>query len=120
MEISAKKKDSPTVITVNYEFPENLKDLAAKFGDAVVYGKAMDSLVIDVQAMVRRHMTDSVDAKGVVTSKAKTQDEIQALVKAWVPGVGAVRRSPVEKVGTLIAQMSPEEKKALLAQLKAA
>ena len=118
MQIKAKLKDSPTVVTVDYNFPADLKGLTEKFGADVVYGKAMDSLVIDVQALVRRHMKGSVDAKGVVKTKPKTQAEIQDIVKAWIPGVGAVRKSPAEKVGTLIAQMSPEEKKALLAQLK--
>ena len=119
MEIKAKRKDDAKVITVNYNFPGTVEELIAKFGKEVVYGKAMDSLVIDVQALVRRHMQDTLDKDGKVTQKAKTQEEIQKLVSAWIPGVGAVRRSPAEKIGSLIGQMTPEEKKALLEQLKA-
>ena len=120
MEIKARLKDQKEAVTVTYNFPDTLKGLTDKFGEAVIYGKAMDSLTIDVQALVRRHLVDRKDKDGKVVSKAKTQAEIQALVSAWIPGVGAVRRSPAEKVGTLIAQMSPEEKAALLKQLKSA
>ena len=118
MEIKAKLKDSPDIILVNYNFPATLEDAVKKFGADVVFSKAMDSLVIDVQAIVRRHMKAPTDKDGKVTGKGKTQAEIQAIVSAWIPGVGAIRRSPVEKIGTLIEQMSPEEKKALLAKLK--
>lgn len=120
MEIKAKLKDAKDHVTVQYHFPEDLKSLTEKFGADVVFSKAMDSLVIDVQALVRRHLVAKVDKDGKVISKPKTQAEIQALVSAWVPGIGAVRKTPVEKIGTLIAQMSPEEKANLLKQLKAA
>lgn len=119
MEIQAKLKDKPdTVFKVNYNFPEDLDGLEKKFGADVVYSKAMDSLVIDVQALVRRHMRGSEpDKDGKQKVAPKNEKEIQAIVSAWIPGVGAIRRTPVEKVGSLIAQMTEEEKKALLAQL---
>jgi len=119
MEIKSKLKDDKEHTIVNYNFPSDLKGLTEKFGADVVFGKAMDSLVIDVQALVRRHLKGSTDKDGKVTTKPKTQAEIQEIVKAWIPGVGAVRKSPVEKVGTLIGQMSAEEKAALLKQLQA-
>jgi len=100
-------------VTVNFNIPENLAGLVAAFGESVVYSKAVDSLTIDVQALVRRHL------KGTDKVPPKAHKEIQALVDAYKPGVGAVRKSPVEKVGTLISSMSHEEKAALLKQLKA-
>jgi hypothetical protein len=119
MEISAKLKDAKEATKVNYNFPSDLKGLTEKFGAEVVFAKAMDSLVIDVQALVRRHLVTKTDKDGKVISKPKSAAEIQAIVAAWIPGVGSVRKTPVEKIGSLLSQMTPEEKKALLAQLTA-
>jgi len=113
MEIKAKLKDAAAGVVVTYDLPTDLKSLVAKFGEAVVAGKAVDSLVIDIQAFVRRHL------KGSEKVAPKTQEEIQALVAAYTPGAAAVRKTPVEKVGSLIASMTPEEKAALLKQLRA-
>jgi len=103
-----------TPVTVEFNMPADVAGLVTAFGEGVVYSKAVDSLTIDVQALVRRHL------KGTDKVPPKSHKEIQALVDAYKPGVGAVRKSPVEKVGTLISSMSSEEKAALLKQLKAA
>lgn len=99
-------------VTVDFNMPTDLAGLVAAFGETVVYSKAVDSVTIDVQALVRRH------SKGTDKVPAKAHKEIQALVDAYKPGTAAVRKSPVEKVGSLIAGMSAEEKAALLKQLK--
>lgn len=112
MEVTAKLSGTETGVTVNYDFPDTLEGLVDKFGSEIVYGKAMDSLVIDVQALVRRHL------KGSEKVPPKSAEAIQEIVSEWVPGVGAVRKSPVEKVGALIASMTPEQKAALLASLR--
>lgn len=117
MQISAKLKDDPTVVAVNYDLPETLDKLVEKFGEAVVASNAIDSLVISVQALVRRHMRPILNKDGSVKQKAKTPQEIQAIVSAWRPGIGSVRRSPVEKIGDLVAQMTPEQKAELLKTL---
>ena len=118
MEIKSKLKDKPDeVVTVNYDFPADLDGLTKAFGADVIFSKAMDSLIIDVQALVRRHLRGTVGADGKVKVAPKNQAEIQAIVSAWKPGVGPNRATPVEKVGTLIAKMSDDEKAALLAQL---
>ena len=111
MEIQARLKGGEP-ISVTYDMPETLDSLVERFGAEVIAGKALDSLVIDVQALVRRHLkgTDKVAAKGA--------DEIQAIVSAWLPGVGVVRKSSVEKISTLIASMTAEQKADLLAQLR--
>jgi len=119
MEISARLKDSKEAVKVTYNFPSDLKGLTDKFGADVVYAKAMGSLIIDIQATIRRYLVAKTDKDGKVVSKPKTQAEIQAIISSWVPGVGAVRKTPVEKIGNLLSQMTPEEKKALLAQLSA-
>lgn len=112
MQISAQKKDGSNKVTVEYPIAENLQDLVAQFGEAVVFSNAVDSIVIGVQALVRRH------AVGTEKTPGKSQEEIQALVSAYKPGVGTVRKSPVEKIGNLIGTLTPEQKAALLKQLK--
>lgn len=113
MEITAKLKDSETSATVQYEFGSDLESMVAKFGAEVVFEKAQDALVIDVQSMVRRHL------RGTDKIAPKSADEIQTLVDGWVPGVGVSRKSNVEKAAALITNMTAEQKAALLAQLSA-
>ena len=111
MLISAKVTDGASV-TVDYDIPEHLHGLTEKFGKDIVYGKAVDSLVIDIQALVRRHL------KGSDKVPPKSAEEIQAIVDAYVPGAGAVRKSPVEKAAAALAGLSAEDRAAVLASLK--
>lgn len=111
MLISAKKTGGEAV-TVEYDIPEHLHGLTEKFGKDVVYSKAVDSIVIDVQALVRRHLT------GTDKVPPKSAAEIQAIVDAYVPGAGAVRKSPVEKAAAALANLSPEDRAAVLKSLK--
>lgn len=99
-------------VEVDFNIPADLDGLVAAYGAGVVYGKAVDAITIDVQALIRRHL------KGTDKVPAKSAEEIQKLVSAYKPGVGTVRKSPVDKVSSLISSMTPEEKKALLASLK--
>ncbi len=115
MEISSRLKDWPKEkpsVTVNYDMPENLEGLVAKFGADVVAAKCIDSVVIDIQANVRR----LIKKEG---AEALTQDQIQAKISEYKPSAStAVRRSPAEKVEDLAGKMTPEEKKALIAKLR--
>jgi hypothetical protein len=112
MQISAQKKDGSNKVTVEFPIGANLQELVAQFGEAVVYSNAVDSIVIGVQALVRRH------AAGTEKTPGKSQEEIQKIVSAYKPGVGAARATPVEKLATQVGKMSAEEKKALLKMLK--
>jgi superfamily II DNA/RNA helicase len=98
---------------VNFDMPNTLKELVEKFGEEVIAGKAIDSITIDVQALVRRALQKE-GTKDAVTAEAlqKKVDEFKPSSKT------SVRRSPVEKVSDLVSKMTEEEKKALLAQLK--
>lgn len=116
MKINAKVGNG-TPVTVDYDFPDTLDGLIEKFGHETVYGKAMDSLVIDVQALVRRHLTAKTDKDGKVTTPPKSEEEIQAIVDGWMPGVGRTKTSSVDKAKNLIKGLSPEERAALLASL---
>lgn len=108
MEIKFKTKDHPESRTVNYDFPENLEGLVAKFGEENVYDNALGSYVISLQALARRHIE-------------KTDEEIQELVSAFDPTTRAapVKQSPEERAKSAISKLSPEARAALLAQLQA-
>ena len=109
MEISAKTKDQTAeqAVTVSYEFGANLSDAVQLFGEDVIFNKAIDSLVIDVQAHIRR-----------LIKKGSNPTEIAAVLAGWKPGVSTtVRRSAGEKVQDLITRMTPEERIALLKEL---
>lgn len=105
-QISAKKKDSDKVVTVNYDLPEDLDGLVAKFGAEAVAGAATDAFVISIQSVIRRHFD-------------KSQEEIQDIVSAWMPGQrsAAVKKSPLEKAKDALSKMTAEERAALLAEL---
>lgn len=110
MEVKAKLKDQDAATVVNYNFGDNLEGMRALFGDEVVFNKALDALVIDCQSNVRR-----------LIKKGKSQAEIQAEIDKWKPStVSAVRKSAAEKVQDLVGQLTPDQKKELLAQLKKA
>lgn len=116
MKIASRLKDWPEdkpSVEVEYDIPATMDELTARFGADVVYAKAVDSIVIDVQALVRR----SVKKEG---TDAMTPEQIQAAVTAYKPSASdRVKRSPTEKVQDLTQKMSAEEKKALIEKLKA-
>src|ERR1035437_6829309 len=119
MKISAKSgKLAPLTVDVN--IPAALADKVKLYGEEVVNSAAQDSLVISVQALMRRHMVDKVDKAGKVVAKAKTASEIQAAITAWKPDVrSVVRQSAFEKASTSLDKLTPDERKALLAKLQA-
>ena len=73
-EITAKKKDSEKSVKVSYDMPETLDALVEKFGAEAVAGAATDSFTISIQSVIRRNFD-------------KSQEEIEAAVAAWLPGV---------------------------------
>src|SRR3990167_10754651 len=119
MKISAKTKEKPTPITVEVDIPAGLQEKIKKFGDEVINAAAEDSLIITVQALMRRQMTDVKDKSGKVTRAAMTAAQIQAEVAKWQPSVRSlVRQSAFEKASSSLDKLSPEERKALLSKLQ--
>jgi hypothetical protein len=121
MKISAtvnKGKPEARTCEIEVNIPGDLDGLVALYGKDVAYNAAIDSLVITVQAGMRRAMEDKVSKDGKVTP-GKTQAEIQALYGPnWRPDVRTVvRQSAFEKAQTSIKQLSAEERAALLAEL---
>lgn len=117
MEVTARKtveKDGKKVpgdgVTVNVNIPSGLDAKVELFGADVVDAAAEDSLVITVQALMRRML-----------AKGKTQEEIQTAVDAWKPDVRTlVKQSAFEKASKAIGSLTAEERKALLEKLQAA
>lgn len=108
MEISAKTKGHPEVVTVNYDVPETLADLTAKFGEASVTSAARGAIIIGVQAFMRRHIDKDVG-------------ELQGLVDGYLPDQRqpAVKKTAAEQVSGAIGKLSAEERAELINKLKA-
>jgi hypothetical protein len=117
MQVQAQLKDGGRVVAVDYEFGENLDDAVARFGSEVVFTKFRAAAIIDLQALVRRHIKLPED-------KAMTDEQIQAKVNGWKPAVAVVgqgvkTKPTAESLFAKAATMSAEEKQALLAKLQA-
>jgi len=111
--ISAKngtEETSPSA-TVQYDFGDNLAEAVALFGDDIVFSRFKAASIVDLQALIRRHLDGETP---------KTEAEIQALVTEWRPGVTTRKRKSVkEKAEELFAGLSDSEKNALLESLLA-
>ena len=121
--VSAKLSDNDTVVAVQYNFGANLEEMTELFGEDVVYNKAMDSMVIDLQSKLRRHIRQSLphkNAKGEDQAVTPLPKDLQSLVADWKPAAGGrERKSAAEKVGNLVGKLSAEERAELIAKLKA-
>ncbi len=94
---------STEAVSCDYDFGENVAEMTSKFGEEVIFTRARASLVIDLQAFIRRAIANK-----------KTDAEIQEAVSAWVPGVKAAGKSPAEKLKALLEGKSSEEVTAIL------
>ena len=105
-DITAKKKDSDKAVTVAYDMPDTLAGLLEKFGEDAVASAATDSFVISIQSVIRRNFD-------------KSQEEIEAAVATWQPGVrqAGVKKTPLEKAKSALAGLSAEARAELLAAL---
>ncbi len=101
--ISAKTKDHPEVVTCEFDLPETLPELVARFGEEAVAAAAVDSITISVQALMRRNIS-------------KSQEEIQKAVTEFKPGVRTrgPAKSDLDKALEALNKLSPEDRKALL------
>lgn len=108
MDISFKTKEMEAARSFSYDMPENFDALVAKFGQDAVFAAAKGSFVISLQALGRRHLD-------------KTDEEITALAKDWNPNERSAptKKSAFEKATSALSQLSPEEKKELIARLRA-
>lgn len=111
--VSAKHTASGRVAKVNYDFGDNLEQMVERFGKEVVHSNAKQAIRISLQSRLRSAM-DVAEGE-----KEPSDKDLQANADSWKPGVAsATRKSPVEKAKESVSKLSPEERKALLAELK--
>ncbi len=118
MEVNAKRQGSDHAVTCTYEFGENLKEACELFGDDVVYSKFKAAAVIDLQGVMRRAMFKEEGEGDDKVLVPVDQEDVQKVVDDWKPGVSnRVVRTPKERALAALKGMSPEDIKALLADL---
>lgn len=106
-EVTAKNGQEAKATTVKFAIAENLTELSEQFGEEVVFSHAKRSVVIAMQTTIR-----------TMLEGGKSQDEIQAAITDWKPGLKKPAKSPMEKVRDEIARMSPEDKKRIMKELR--
>ncbi len=104
IDVTAKKDGKEA--TIQYDFGNDLDDAVAKFGKDVVFSNFVQSAKITLQSIVRRYLV--------------TDGDIQGLTTTWKPGMQMQRTSVPARVAIIseFKNMSPEEKKAFLIDLK--
>ena len=107
--IEATEKGSGKKIIVSYNFGTSLADAVEKFGEDVVLSGFRRTSVITAQGIMRR-----------LAKAGKSDAEIQDAITAWKPGVAMERvMDPVATLKARIANMTPEERAKILAELQA-
>lgn len=108
--LSKEKDPDQRTVSIDYNFGSNIDEAVEIFGADVVYQKAIDALVIDCQANIRRRI-----------AKGETDEQIETALASWKPTLGSSgpRKSHAEKVSDMLGKLSAEERAAVLAQLKA-
>lgn len=110
--IKAKTADSDRVVRVNYDFGDSLKDAIARFGEESVFSGFKASAVIDIQALIRRHLKTKQGEKPI------TDEQLQAIVSTWKPrDKTRTKKSASDKVTDLLESVSEEERLAILEKL---
>ena len=103
------KKVPQAPVTVEYDVPAGLDAKVKKFGADVIDAAAEDSIIISIQAFMRR-----------LIGKGKTAAEVAVEVgKYQLSTRNLVLQSPFEKASTSLKSLSPEDRKKLLAELQA-
>lgn len=119
-EVKAKQSGNNHVVTVGYDFGDNLNEAVELFGEDVIFAKFKQAAIVDFQSILRRHMF-TVDGEGDSVTLTAIDSEDVALIEAvadWKPGVSTrVTKSPKEKAMAALKGMSPEEIEQMLAEL---
>ncbi len=107
--ISAKAPKVDKEATVNVDLGNDVQDAINKFGAEVVFSNFKANAVITAQSNIRRYL-----------EKGMGQEEIQAKLSAWKPGVAMDRTvDPKAAIMSKFAGLSAEDKKAILEKLMA-
>lgn len=94
--------------SVQFNLPATLPELVKSYSEAVVYAHAKGSIIISLQALMRR-----------MIEAGKNQADIQKAVNEWKPDVKTVvKQSAFEKATGAIKSLSAEERAKLLKELQ--
>lgn len=102
------KGEEAKVVSVNFEFPASTGDYVAKYGEEQVVSLLHGAVTLKLQALVRQKMDG--------------ENDLQAAVDAWQPGVRGpvVKKSAFERAQSALSGLSPEQLAELAAKIKAA
>lgn len=108
--------DASAPVEVDYNFGEtgDVAGIVKLFGEEIVKAHVVSSFTVALQGFVRSRMKAYLDKNEAVDVKA-----IQKAVSEWKPGLRVPGKSKAEKIKDEFGKMSPEERAALLAALKA-
>ena len=95
-------------VSVQFTLPGTLADMVKQYSDAVVYAHAKGSIIISLQALLRR-----------MIEAGKSKEECQKAASEYKPDVRTVvKQSALEKATGAIKSLSPEERAKLLKELQ--
>ncbi len=103
-------KDDERPIEVGYEFGANLTEFVGLFGEEVAYSYCSRQAIIALQNYVRAQC-----------KAGKTDEEVQAAVAEWKPGmvVERAKKSAKQRALEAVDTMSPEDLSELIKKAKA-
>lgn len=108
-EVTARDGKDGRDATVVVDLGENLDDAVARFGAEVVFSNYLANVKIGVQSGIRRYIKAGIDDAA-----------IQAKFDNYKPGVTMDRVvDPIAAMAAKLSKMTPEEREAAFAQLRA-
>lgn len=104
IEVTATKGEKEATLT--YDFGNNIEEARQMFGDDVVFTNFRQAAKISLQARMR--------------SRLEKDQDVQELATIWKPGIQLERApaDPIAKAKNAFASMTPEQRLALLEELK--
>jgi hypothetical protein len=105
MKVSAKLKDQEAVV-VEVAVPETLAAAVQKYGEAAVYAAVKRAIVSAVQVSLRAGLTKKLQAAEIARNAAAV---------TLGSGTRKPRQTALEKARAILAGLSPEDRKAILA-----
>lgn len=95
-------------VTISYDFGDNLKEAAARFGEDVVFAHWLSSATISLQSRMRAAMAEDVEA-----GRKPDANKVRKALEGYKIGIKAEPKDRVEKARGIVSKMSDEEKKRL-------
>ena len=123
LKIKRPGSDTPSEFTIS--FPDDLSACQQTWDgdsalDQTVYHLAIAGARAQLLDYIRRLMKERVKGRGKnkTTSRPLTDAEIQEHINAWKPEAHKRSKAAIRKVTKLAAELSPEEREALLRSLQ--